>query len=278
MSDLSELWHQRYGAPPPTLPPVGREAAAVLAQLLNHRSVRAFQDQPLPEGTLATLVAAAQSAASSSNLQAFSVVAVRDAARKARLAAWANHQAHIQQAPLFLVWVADLSRLDRTAQRLGGSADANRYLEMFLVAAVDAALAAQNAVLAAEALGLGTVYIGALRNHSEAVATELQLPANAFPLFGLCVGWPDPGKPAAVKPRLAQAVVVHEETYRANDQAGEAQGVADYDALIQGFQASQGLPPVAWSQQASQRVAGPASLSGRDKLVQALQARGFGLA
>ena len=277
MSDLSELWHQRYGQTPPTLPSIGREAATVLSQLLSHRSVRAFQDQPLPPGTLAALVAAAQSAASSSNLQAFSVVAVRDVRRKARLAELSNQQAHIRQAPLFLVWVADLSRLDRTAERRGGSAGANRYLEMFLVAAVDAALAAQNAVVAAESMGLGTVYIGALRNHSEAVAAELQLPPDAFALFGLCVGWPDPTRPTAVKPRLAQSVVLHEETYHAGDRNAEAQAVADYDALIQQFQRSQGVAAVAWSRQATQRVAGAQSLSGRHQLTQALHARGFAL-
>lgn len=272
-ADLADLWRARYGAAPPTLPD---EGAAVIGQLLAHRSVRAFLPDALPEGTLQTLVAAAQSASSSSNLQAWSVVAVRDPARKARLAEWSNRQAHIEQVPLFLVWVADLSRLDRTAARLGREAAANRYLEMFLVAAVDAALAAQNAVVAAEALGLGAVYIGALRNQADRVAAELRLPPHAFPLFGLCIGRPDPQRPAAVKPRLAQAAVLHHETYQA-DGAQEAAAVEAYDALIQRFQAGQGLPAQPWSEQASQRVAGAASLSGRHRLAVVLRAQGFAL-
>lgn len=270
-TDLSDLLRQRYGAAPDGIPARSND---IVAHLLSHRSVRAFLPEALPTGTLETLVAAAQSAASSSNLQAWSVVAVQDAARKARLSEWAGGQAHIRQVPLLLVWVADLSRLDRTAARGGGEAAANRYLEMFLVAAVDAALAAQNASLAAEALGLGTVYIGALRNRAELVAAELKLPPDAFPLFGLCVGRPDPERPAAIKPRVAPSAVLHRETY---DPEGEAAAIAAYDETIQAFQRSQGVPQVAWSQQASQRVASAANLSGRHRLVELLRAQGFGL-
>ncbi|URI08610.1 NADPH-dependent oxidoreductase [Aquincola tertiaricarbonis] len=274
MTRINDLLQQRYGHAPDTLAHANGAAGAVIEQLLAHRSVRAFLDTPLPAGTLETLVAAAQSAASSSNLQTWSVVAVRDAERKSRLSEWCGQQAHIRQVPLFLVWVADLSRLHRTADRLGRRADANRFLEMFLVAAVDASLAAQNAVLAAEALGLGTVYIGALRNHADAVAAELALPPLAFPLFGLCVGHPDPSRPAAIKPRLSPSTVLHHERY---DAAGEAAAVADYDELIQAFQQSQGMPPLPWSAQATQRVATAQSLSGRDRLAHWLRAQGFGL-
>jgi nitroreductase len=274
MNRFETLWQQRYGGPVPASLTADADALDLISHLLSHRSVRAYLDVPLPPGTLETLVAAAQSAASSSNLQAWSVIAVKDDVRKARLAEWANRQAHVRQAPLFLVWVADLSRLDRTARRQGQRADGNRYLEMFVVAAIDAALAAQNAVLAAEALGLGTVYIGSLRNHADFVAEELALPPNAFPLFGLCVGQPDPQRPAAIKPRLSQKAVLHYETYSTD---GEEPAIAAYDALIQTFQDSQGLPRMPWSRQSSQRVSGALSLSGRDRLVQMLRARGFGL-
>jgi nitroreductase len=235
--------------------------------------VRAYTGEALPEGTLETLVAAAQSAATSSNLQTWSVVAVRDADRRARLSVCANNQAHIRQAPLFLAWLADLSRLDRVAAARGEKADANRYLEMFVVAAIDAALAAQNAVLAAEALGLGTVYIGALRNQPEVVSKELGLPPHVFPIFGMCVGHVDTSRPAAdIKPRLSQSVIVHHEQYTTE---GEAEAVASYNGHMRAFQRSQGMAEIDWSEQSSQRVAGPQSLSGRDRLVEALRACGF---
>ena len=275
MTRLTDRLHARYGAAP-SLPasPAPESALPVLEHLLAHRSVRHFTDAPLAAGTLETLVAAAQSAASSSNLQTWSVVAVTDPQRKAHLAQWAAAQAHIRQVPLFLVWLADLSRLERVARERGAQAGATRYFEMFLTAAIDATLAAQNAVLAAEAMGLGTVYIGAIRNRPEEVAAELKLPPLVFPVFGLCVGHPDPAQPAGVKPRLAQTAIVHREQY---DAGAEADAVRSYDEVIQAFQRDQRMAPVPWSQQSSQRVAGPESLSGRHRLAEAIRARGFGL-
>jgi nitroreductase len=135
-----------------------------IALLLSHRSIRGYRPDALPPGTLETLVAAAQSAATSSNLQTWSVVAVTDAGKKATLARLAANQKHIEQCPLFLVWIADLSRNRRLAEEEGVTLETLPYQETFLVAAIDATLAAQNATVAAESLGLSTVYIGALRN------------------------------------------------------------------------------------------------------------------
>jgi nitroreductase len=275
MTSFDTLWHDRYGpsAKPAHAP---EQAAALMAQMLSHRTVRAYLDTPVPENAIELMMAAAQSAATSSNLQTWSVVAVQDPDRKARLADCAGSQAHIREAPLLLIWLADLSRLDRTAQRIGSPSDANRFMEMFLVAAIDATLAAQNAVLAAEALGLGTSYIGAMRNRPEQVAAELGLPSNVFAVFGLTVGSPDPKRPTSIKPRLPQSLILSRETYTAPPQV-EAQVVEDYDALMQAFQRSQSMKEVPWSVQSSQRVAGPGSLSGRDRLVEAIQAQGFKL-
>lgn len=246
----------------------------VVDHLLAHRSVRAYLPTPLPAGALETIIAAAQSAATSSNLQTWSVVAIHDAERRNRIAAWANNQAHIRVAPLFLAWIADLSRMDRVSVAEGSAAEANRFTEMFLVATIDAALAAQNATVAAESLGLGTVYIGALRNRPSEVSAELKLPPHAFPMFGMCVGVPDPARPASVKPRLEPRVIVHHEHYSTE---GEAQAVERYNQTMKAFQASQGLPAVDWSSQSSQRVAGPQSLSGRHVLKQEIGKQGFEL-
>lgn len=136
----------------------------VLATLLDHRSVRSFSSKALPAGTLELLVAAAQSAPTSSNTQSWSVVSVVDRAKRERLAGIAGDQRHIVDAPLFLVWIADLARAAAIGRAGGVELGGLDYTEAFLVAAIDAALAAQNALIAAESLGFGTVYIGALRN------------------------------------------------------------------------------------------------------------------
>jgi nitroreductase len=181
---------------------------ATLHILLDHRSVRAYLPDPLGPGTIETLIAAAQSAPTSSNLQPWSVVAVQDPARKARLAALAGDQKHIVEAPLLLVWLIDFHRLTGIGEARGTPPAALDYLESFVLGSVDASLAAQNAVVALESLGLGAVYIGGIRNRPAEVAAELGLPPRVFALFGLVVGRPDPARPAAVKPRLPQSAVL----------------------------------------------------------------------
>lgn len=246
----------------------------VIASLLGHRSVRAYTDRALPPGTLEALVAAASSASTSSNLQTWSVVAVEDKARRDRLAGLAGSQKHISAAPLFLCWVADLSRAERVGQRAGQEMAALPYLEAFMLATIDAALAAQNATAAAESLGLGTVYIGGMRNHPEEVAAELSLPPDAMVVFGLCVGFEDPAQPAAVKPRLPQGAVLHHEQYRSG---AEPDLVAAYDETLRAFQAEQSMRPQGWSQLILSRLGALKGLSGRERLRDAVHALGFGL-
>jgi len=243
--------------------------------LLAHRSHRAFLPQPLPEGALETIIAAAQSASTSSNLQAWSVVAVTDQERKNRLADLAGGQQHIRDCAVFLVWLSDLSRLQELARLNGREAGALPYVELFLTGVVDAALAAQNAVVALESIGLGSVYIGAMRNKPEEVARELKLPPNVFAVFGLAIGVPDPKVETGVKPRLGQGAVLHHEQYS----WGEAQidAINTLDAKFRDFQKEQGLPEQGWIRQVLSRVRGPDAMSGRHRLKEALAALGVEL-
>ncbi len=246
-----------------------------LAEILSHRSIRSYLPNPLPPGTLESLIAAAQSASTSSNLQTWSVVAVEDPARKERLAQVARNQAHIHQCPLFLIWLADLARLTQIAKSRGQTYEGLHYLEMFLMAVIDAALAAQNAAIAAESFGLGTVYIGAIRNNPEAVATELNLPPHIFPVFGMCIGYPNPDNIPAVKPRLSQAAILHREAYSLEQQEEE---IEQYDRLMTEFYQQQQMAVVGdWSQHSVERIATAASLGGRDCLREVLQLLGFQL-
>jgi len=245
-----------------------------ISLLLSHRSIRGYRPDPLPEGTLETLVAAAQSAASSSNLQTWSVVAVTDTEKKAQLARLANNQKHIEQCPLFLIWLADISRNQRLAAEEGVELEVMPYQETFLVAAIDAALAAQNAVVAAESLGLSTVYIGALRNQPQEVAKVVGLPPGAFGAFGMCVGYASPTAASEVKPRLPQAVVLHREIYGANN---ETEHRVAYDHLMTAFSQRNEMSTDTWTKRVVGRMGRIAAMSGRHKLVEALNAMGFRL-
>jgi nitroreductase len=261
----------RYGAD--AVPPAGPWNDHI-ALLLSHRSVRSYRSDALPTGTLETLIAAAQSAATSSNLQTWSVIAVTDPDRKAALAKLANNQKHIEQCPLFLVWLADISRNQRLAAEEGVTLEVMPYLETFLVAAIDAALAAQNAVVAAESIGLSTVYIGALRNNPQEVAKVVGLPPGTFGVFGMCVGYASPAIVAEVKPRLSQDVVLHHEVY---DATGEQARRAAYDSRMSAFSARNEMAADNWTKRVIGRMAKLAALSGRDKMVAALNKMGFEL-
>ena len=179
-----------------------------------------------------------------------------------------------EQAPLLLVWLADLDRVADVATNEGIEVDGIAYLELLVVGIVDAALAAQNAVTALESLELGSVYIGAIRNNIEAVAAELALPSRILPVFGLCVGYPDPSVATGIKPRLAPSVVLHRETYR---RSGRKDAVSRYNAILNTFQRAHGLPIENWSAKVAERVRTPTALAGRHRLRQALQALGFEL-
>ena len=265
----TDLLRDRYGTDLPTDTLPDAQWTAVLRQQLAHRSVREFTDEGVSDAELSAVFAAAQSAPTSTNLQPWSVVVVRDRDRKARLAELAGQQEFIAAAPVFTVWVVDLARVEQLADTRGQRLGASDYLESGLIGFIDAALAAQNASLAAESLGLGTVFVGAVRNRPEELAAELELPERSFPAFGLAIGRPAPG--AQVKPRLPQRAVVHHETYAAHTQLP---AVEAYEQTIGSFYAAQGLQH-SWTARVLARLADAASLKGRHRLREALRARGL---
>lgn len=258
----------RTAAPPP---PQWNET---LETILNHRSVRGFLPDALPEGALELLVAAGQSASTSSNLQVWSVVAVRDPERKSRLAELAGKQQFIRDAPLLLIWLADLNRLDSIAAVRQSQVEGAQYAEAFILGIVDATLAAQNAFVAAESMGLGAVYIGAMRNLPEQIAAELNLPPHVFAVFGMSVGYPDPTKATGVKPRLPQEIVLHREQY---DRDLKRDAIETYNGVARDYMREQGMQEQDWTLQAINRLKDVAALHGRDRMRAALLNLGFEL-
>lgn len=259
---------ERYGAAIPAAGPWND----IVAALVDHRSVRSYKPDALPAGTLETLVAAASSAATSSNMQWFSVVAVTDPATKKAMAEVSGGQKHIEQCPLFLCWVADLSRNQRLSEAEKTPLEAMPYLEVYTVACVDTALAAQNAVVAAEALGLGTVYIGALRNDPARVAELLGLPKKAFVVFGLCIGYAADGASAEIKPRLPQSMVLHHGKYDANNADA---GRKAYDAELEKFSRRNEMEASTWTNRVLVRLGPLKAMSGRNMMRTVLEKMGF---
>jgi nitroreductase len=268
-ADQRSALGRRYGAD--AVPPAG-PWNEVIATMLDHRSVRGYKPDPVPPGTLETLIAAAQSAATSSNMQWWSAIAVTDPAQKKELAAIAGNQKHIEECPLYIAWVTDMARNQHISETEKINFECMPWLETFLVACIDAALAAQNAVVAAQSLGLSTVYIGAMRNDPVRVAKLLGLPPRAFVVFGLCVGYATEKAAGEVKPRLPQGMVLHHERYDAAHEAAERK---IYDAEMDRFSRRHELQATTWTQRVLNRLGPLKSMNGREKMRAALASLGF---
>ncbi|MGP2442360.1 nitroreductase family protein [Streptomyces sp. JW3] len=211
-----------------------------------------------------------------SNLHQWSVVAVSAPQTRARLAELTRGTefpgyGFLTEAPCVLLWVADMSRNHAISVAQGHEPVATDYVDAFLMASVDAALAAQNGLVAAEAIGLGGVYLGSLRNHAQELAELIGLPRYAYVVFGMAIGTPDPDRPSTVRPRPAQSVVLHRERYQARP---AEEWVEDYEAAFKDFRAEYGLRDKTWSH----AVATGTSLDymdGRENLRRTLEERGY---
>ena len=254
-------WQERYGDKPPLeLPDLGA--------FLDHRSVRHYADREVPEATVAGLVAAAQSASTSSNLQLWSVVSVQEPTRREAIARLCGDQEHVRKAPWFFAFLADHHRLRTAAARQGEGCEGLGYTEFLLMATIDAALAAERMVSAAESIGLGVCYIGSLRNDPAGVRELLELPDGVFGPFGLCLGYPSGVE--RVKPRLAQEAIWSRERY------DPVPATDEYDARMRAFYEVEGMRgDRTWSARSGRRV-DREHLTGREVLKQWLSRIGMG--
>ncbi|UOQ57266.1 NADPH-dependent oxidoreductase [Leucobacter allii] len=249
-----------------------RRDSAVIAQQLQHRSVRRYLDAPVSDAQLERIVHAAQRASTSSNLQVVSVVAVRDRERKRRISRAIGGRSYVEEAPVFLVWIADLARNAAVMRAGGAEPETLGLIENTLIGAVDVGIAAQNALLAAESLGLGGVFVGSVRNNPEAVSAELGLPRHAFPVVGMALGVPDPEEGTGVKPRLPLAGVLHRERY---DDRAWRPAAEEYEADYERYFATQGTPGRSWARTVIGRLATAAGLHGRHTMRASLRAQGY---
>jgi FMN reductase [NAD(P)H] len=238
-----------------------------LRQMLTRRTQRRYADRAVPESLVRLLLAAAFSASSKSDFQQASCIWLKDRGRRDRLAALFPDMPWIGAAPVFLVFLGDSRRLERIGMLRGHPQD-NGALEGFFNAAIDAALAMQSCVLAAETLGLGTCPISVLRNRIGEVAEILELPNKVFPVAGLCLGYP--AQPGFISMRLPFEATVHVDRY---DDSGLAAAVDGYDRRRDARHS------IADRQRAPERF-GTASFYGwsEDKARQAVTAEGAGFA
>ena len=191
--------------------------------LLNRRVIRKYKTDPISEQTMALLLSAAQSAPTKSNLQQYSIVIIRDPEVRNAVSELVPSMPWVRNAPVIAIFLGDVRRIRRLAE-IRGHTYQNNNADTFMNAAVDAALAMQCFITAADYLGLGTCPISYVRNRIDDLAEILDLPDGVFPISGLCVGFPDDA--GYVSMRLPQKVVVHQDLYNDDDLETD---VKDYD-------------------------------------------------
>ena len=176
---------------------------AVIECLLNHRSIRKFQDKPIEKDVLDTILQAGTRAATAGNLQHYSLIVVDDQVKKRAL--WDDE---MLDAPTMIIAAVDEYRLKRWFE-LNEAPFYFDQLTNLLIGYWDAVIALQNVVVAAESLGLGTVYLGEIL--SKDLAGILDTPPYVFPAGCVLVGYPAEAPP--LRPRLPLEAVIHRNGY-----------------------------------------------------------------
>ena len=194
---------------------------------LNHRSIRQFKPLALTQEEVDLLVDVARHTATSNFRQSYSIISITDQKLKEEIAEIAN-QPYIPNAGHLFVFVVDQRRNTLIAEAKGADAFVQGSPERFISAFSDAMIAAQNVVVAAESLGMGTVYLGSILNDNAKLSELLKLPKYVYPAVGLAVGWPD--QEPQLKPRLPRHVIHMENYYQ--DLENPLEELKDYDAEV----------------------------------------------
>jgi FMN reductase (NADPH) len=240
----------------------------VISTLNSHVSQRKYTDQEVNHETVRELINAARRSPTSSNMQAYSFVVVRNQETKNQLAVLAGNQKHIETCAVFIAICADISRLMKACEMHG--TELARNTENLLVSTVDAAIVGMSLSTAAESKGIGTVMIGGIRNHPEKVAKLLKFPEGVYVVYGMCLGFPQ--KALQQKPRLPEEAVIHYESYDSSDPTSHLEA---YDAeLAEHYRSTnRKTPDAAWTGVIAQKF----SKFQRPKLKATLEKLGFRL-
>ena len=194
---------------------------------LNHRSIRAFQEQELTKEEVELLVDVARHTATSKFMQAYSIISITDPTLKAAFSA-ISKQPYVENNGHLFLFVVDYHRNVQLTKAQDRPAKLQETADYFIAGLTDATIAAQNMVVAAESLGMGTVFLGSLHNDAQQIIDLLGLPEYTFPAVGLAVGWPN--QEPQLKPRLPKEVIHMENGYRELENPLEE--LKEYDATV----------------------------------------------
>ncbi|ASK27797.1 NADPH-dependent oxidoreductase [Neisseria chenwenguii] len=200
-----------------------------------HRSIRKFKPEALDAAQINALVDAARCGATSSYMQACTIISITDPALKQALSDIST-QPYVRENGHLFMFVADLARNSEIAEMQGVNPVHQGSADRFLAGVYDCSIAAQNMVLAAESMGLGTVYLGSILTDAARVIELLALPERTFPVFALAVGYPD--QSPEQKPRLPAAITHMENRYTPVSE--HLPELTEYDRLLTEYYQTRG--------------------------------------
>lgn len=207
----------------------------IIESLHTRKSVRVFEDRPIPPEVKQEILLAATQAPTAGNQQLYTILDITDQELKNHLALSCDNQPFIAKAPLVLIFCADAQKWYDVYLE-GGSAPRKPGVGDLLLAVSDTNIAAQNAVTAAWSLGIGSCYIGDIMERCEEHRALLQLPDYVFPAVMLVFGYPTDQQQRREKPRRCDLKhIVHENTYRRMDGA-ELREMLAHETAARGFE------------------------------------------
>ena len=213
----------------------------IIRSLHQRKSVRVFQDRPIGQEEKSAILPAAVQAPTAGNQQLYTILDSTDPALKEALAVSCDNQPFIAKAPMVLVFCADCKKW-YDAYRMTGCSPREPGVGDLMLAVTDTAIAAQNAVMAAESLGIGSCYIGDIMENCETQRKLLSLPEYVFPAVMLVFGYPTKQQQERPKPaRCPMEQIVHENGYRSMDSEelqkllGGKTGQRSFDSWCQAF-------------------------------------------
>lgn len=187
---------------------------SVIDALFQRKSVRVYEDKPIPPEAKQAILDAALQAPTAGNMTLYTILDITDPELKARLSVTCDNQPFIARAPMVLIFCADYHRWYQLFQRHVSDVRPPAEGDL-LLANADALIAAQNAVTAAESLGIGSCYIGDITENFEIHRELLHLPEHVVPACMLCFGYPNQQQKERTKPpRFAALDIVHENGYQ----------------------------------------------------------------
>lgn len=189
----------------------------IISSLYERKSVRVFEDRSISEECKKEILLAAMQAPTAGNQQLYTILDITDQALKDKLAVSCDNQPFIAKAPMVLIFCADILKWVDVFKE--GGADPRKPGCGDLVLAIDDALiAAQNTVVAAESLGIGSCYIGDIMEQCELHREMLHLPEYVFPAAMLVFGYPTKQQMERPKPKRCRLEdIVQENVYQRRD-------------------------------------------------------------